>query len=188
MSFPSNHTPEVTDGVEGLLVQIAEKQDLLLEAFVSGDVGDATAGNQTTQITAEQAILAKLPTVGTQAAPGANVITTINPRASRFTNIGADATKNVKASSGNVFSWSCSNANAATRYMQLHNTATIPADQAVPVYSFPVYTLGTTIIGTDFFTTAGVNLATGIAFAFSTTRDTYTAGTAADQSTVVHFL
>lgn len=105
----------------------------------------------------------------------------------RFANLGANATLNVKATSGNVFSLYCHNANAASRYIQLHNTATTPADQDVPLYSFLVPTLGQTIIGEDFFSTAGANFSTGIAFAFSTTKATYTAGTNTDQNTVIHY-
>lgn len=41
----------------------------------SGEVGSATAANQATQIIAEQAILAKLPAVGTAGAASANVLT-----------------------------------------------------------------------------------------------------------------
>ena len=160
--------------------------------------GVATAANQATQITAEQAILAKIiaapateakqPALGTQATPSADVITVINSRPTLFTNRAANATLNVKATAGNVFSISCNNANAATRYLQLHNTATVPAGGAAPVFSFPVYSGGTTIIGTDYFTTAGVNFSTGIAFAFSTTRDTYTAGSSTEQSTEILYL
>lgn len=106
---------------------------------------------------------------------------------SRFANLGANATLNVKATSGNVFSLYCYNANAATRYIQLHDTATVAAGAAVPLYSFPVYAGLFTLIGEDFFSAAGANFSTGIAFAFSTTQNTYTAGTAADQATVVHF-
>lgn len=106
---------------------------------------------------------------------------------SRFVNIGANATLNVKASTGNVFALSCTNANAATRYFQLHNTATFPADQGVPVYVFTVVAGGLTVIGEDFFSAAGANFATGIAFAVSTTPKTYTAATAGDHVTAVHY-
>lgn len=104
-----------------------------------------------------------------------------------FTNLGANATLNVKASTGNIYSLSCANANAAPRWIQLHNTATTPSGGAAPAYSFLVPAGGQIIIGTDFFTQEGANFAAGIAFAFSTTRDTYTAGTAADQATVIHY-
>lgn len=118
--------------------------------------------------------------------PGAKPSTaTASP--TRFANLGANATLNVKAAPGNVFALYCHNANAASRYIQLHNTATTPADQDVPLYSFLVPTLGQTIIGEDFFSMAGANFSTGIAFAFSTTKATYTAGTNTDQNTVVHY-
>lgn len=106
----------------------------------------------------------------------------------RFTNLGLNATLNVKPTGGNVFSLICHNANAAARYVQLHNTATVPVTTAgVPIYSFYVPAGAQIGIGSDIFTNAGVNFATGIAFAFSTTRDVYTAATASDGSTVVHY-
>lgn len=103
---------------------------------------------------------------------------------SRFQNLGANATLNVKATPGNVFSLTCYNANAAAQYVQLHNTDTVPSTGVtVPIYCFLVPPASQIIVGTDFFTNNGVNFATGIAFAFSTTRDVYTAATAGDQST-----
>lgn len=103
-----------------------------------------------------------------------------------FSNLGANATLNVKATAGNVFSLTCHNENAAERYVQLHNTATVPSTGVtVPIYSFLVPALSQIVIGNDFFTQAGVHFATGIAFAFSTTKDVYTAGTASEQSTWV---
>lgn len=106
---------------------------------------------------------------------------------SNFKNAGANATLNVKAAAGNVFSLNCHNANAADRYIQLHDTATVPAGAAAPKFSFLVKAGGDTVIGTDYFTDEGCSFAAGIAFAFSTTRDTYTAGTAADQRTEVNY-
>lgn len=118
--------------------------------------------------------------------PGAKPSTaTASP--ARFANFGADATKNVKATPGNVFSLYCYNDNAATRFIQLHNTATVPASNDVPLYSFPVYAGLFTLIGQDFFDAAGVNFSLGIAFAFSTAKEKYTAGTAAEQNCVILF-
>lgn len=105
----------------------------------------------------------------------------------RFTNAGANATLNVKATAGNVFSCSCLNTNAASRYLQLHDTATVPAGGATPAYTFLVPTGAMVGIGTDFFTNGGAHFVNGIAFAFSTTLATYTAGTAGEQFTVVHY-
>lgn len=106
---------------------------------------------------------------------------------STFKNLGANATLNVKSSAGTVFSLSCANANAASRYIQLHNTTTVPGGGAVPIFSFLVTSGNQIVIGTDFFTNEGVAFATGIAFAFSTTQNTYTAGSAGDQSTWVQY-
>lgn len=105
-----------------------------------------------------------------------------------FNNFGADVTKNVKATAGNIFSLVCFNASIFARYIQIHNTATVPAGGAVPVFTFLVPPGGQIGIGTDIFTDKGANLSTGIAFAFSTTRNTYTAAAAADQTTTVFYI
>lgn len=104
-----------------------------------------------------------------------------------FSDLGANATANVKASAGNVFSIYCHNLNAAVRYIQLHNTATTPAGGAVPTLSFLVAASGVTVIDGAFLGQSGKNFSTGIAFAFSTTETTYTAGTAGDQVTFIHY-
>lgn len=106
---------------------------------------------------------------------------------SLFKDLGSNATANVKNSAGNVLSVLCQNLNAAIRYLQLHNTATTPSASAVPVISIPVPASSTTVIGTDFFNSSGINFSNGIAFAFSTTSGTYTAGTAADQMTQITY-
>lgn len=107
---------------------------------------------------------------------------------SSFKNLGANATLNVKASAGRVFSTKCHNTNGLDRYLQLHNTATVPAPGAVPQFVVLVPSLADVIIGTDFFGPGGMSFATGIAFAFSTTEATYTAGVAGDQVTFVEYV
>lgn len=102
-------------------------------------------------------------------------------------NLGANATQNVKSSTGNVFSVMCQNLNVSIRYFQLHNTATTPAGGATPILSFPVPGSSTVIIGTDFFGAGGLNFTTGVAMAFSTTSSTYTAGTNTDQMSFVAY-
>lgn len=104
-----------------------------------------------------------------------------------FTNFGANATLNVKATPGNVFSVKCHNLNAANRYLQLHNTATVPAGAGVPLLTFLIPANAEVTIGNDFFGQQGLNFTTGIAFAFSTTEGTYTAGTAGDQFTQINY-
>ena len=94
----------------------------------------------------------------------------------------AGYTANVKATTGNVLSLSITStdAPATATWLQLHNTATTPAAAATAIYSFPVAAgtttaVATTLIGTDYFTESGSNFSTGIAWALSTTRATYTA-------------
>lgn len=105
-----------------------------------------------------------------------------------FTNFGANATLNVKASAGNVFSVSAYNTNAAARFIQLHNTATVPAGAAVPLVSHLVPAGTEVILGEDFFSAAGLNFTTGIAFAMSTTLATYTAATAGEGFVELHYI
>ena len=104
-----------------------------------------------------------------------------------FQNYGANATLNVKASAGNVYGVSCYNANAAARWIQLHNTATTPGGGAVPLFSFLVPAGSQVVIDTDWFGLNGMAFSNGIAFAFSTAANSYTAGAAADQSTQVNY-
>lgn len=104
-----------------------------------------------------------------------------------FTNFGANATLNVKATAGNVYAIHCQNTNAAIRYIQLHNTATTPAGGAVPLITFAIPASSSVTITHDLLVASGVYFSTGIAFAFSTTLGTYTAGTAAEQSTTILF-
>lgn len=106
---------------------------------------------------------------------------------SRFVDFAANATANIKATAGNVFSFSCHNLNAAARFFQLHNTETTPAGGAVPLLTFLVPAGTMIIVGNDFFTQTGLNFSTGIAFGFSTTEGTYTAGAAGDQFSQVTF-
>jgi hypothetical protein len=162
---------------------------------VSDTVADATWGSSTLD-GGTNAVLNTSIAAGTANIGDVDVASTVNPippavstySPSLFQNLGADATLNVKASAGNVFSLTCHNENEAARYVQLHNTATVPTSGVtVPVFTFLVPAGSQTIIGTDFFTNAGCHFATGIAFAFSTTKDVYTAATASEQSTWVQY-
>ena len=101
--------------------------------------------------------------------------------ASLFTYMAAAVTtSNVKATAGNLFSFTFVNNNAAARYIQFHNTATTPAGSAVPLLMFMAPANTTISIGREWFSAAGVNFTTGIAWAASTAAGIYTAATAAD--------
>lgn len=103
-----------------------------------------------------------------------------------YTNYGSAITQNIKATSGNVFSFAAQNLNAAARYMQFFNTATTPSAGAVPALAFPINPGLTTILNT-FFSSAGINFTTGIAMGISTTSGTYTAATAAEHLTIITY-
>lgn len=105
----------------------------------------------------------------------------------RYSNVGVDITAVVRPGVATVYSLTCSNANAASRFLQLHNLTTAPTAGLVPAESFLVPAGATIIVGTDYFTNNGLNFSVGLAFAFSTTRDTYTAGVAADQQTHINY-
>lgn len=104
-----------------------------------------------------------------------------------FKDLSANATLNIKASNANVFSAKCHNLNAAARYLQLFNTATFPAGGAVPDLVFLLPPTSETKLGTEWFGAGGINFTLGVAFGFSTTELTYTAGVAADEVTFVNF-
>lgn len=104
-----------------------------------------------------------------------------------FQNLGANATLNVKATTGNVFSVTCHNTTGVARYFQLHNTATTPAGGAVPAETHLVGANSELQIPSGYFGSNGLNFATGIAFAISTTEATYTAATATDQVTHIKY-
>ena len=86
---------------------------------------------------------------------------------------------NAKASPGSVLSVSCTNLNAATRYLQIFNSTGAPS--GTPLESYPVYgNGGVLILDSAYFGASGLPLSTGITFGFSTTALTYTAGTGTD--------
>lgn len=100
---------------------------------------------------------------------------------------------NIKGSAGVVKSIYISNINAAVRYFQLHNKATVPLATEVPLISVPIGA-GTAnnpqamVLGTDFFNDAGVSFSTGIGWAISTTYGTFTdSATASDHIAVVNY-
>lgn len=102
--------------------------------------------------------------------------------------VGAAASRVVKNSGGVLFAYSCMNLNASIRYFQLFNSATAPAGGDVPLESWPVLPNGGLLILDALFLGAfGTNFGAGIAWGFSTTPRTYTAGTATDAVVTVRF-
>ncbi|OFY95245.1 MAG: hypothetical protein A2309_02950 [Bacteroidetes bacterium RIFOXYB2_FULL_35_7] len=67
------------------------------------------------------------------------------------------------------------NGNGATRYFQVFNSATVPADGVVPVITIPVTTGQTLVLD---FSNFGMYFSTGISWCNSTTGGTKTIGAA----------
>lgn len=88
-----------------------------------------------------------------------------------------------KAAPGRLYAVQGDNNNAAVRYLQLHNKASAPSATEVPLFVFRVKATDSIMLGGDFFTQNGQYFDVGIAWGWSTTRDTYTAATAADHAT-----
>lgn len=106
-----------------------------------------------------------------------------------YKNVAAAATAVIRTGAGRVYSATCHNSNAAARYLQLFDLAVVPTTTVtVPTETFLVPSGAQIIIGSDYFTTFGLPYTTGLAWAFSTTRDVYTAGSAADQQTHVYYI
>ena len=77
----------------------------------------------------------------------------------------------IKASAGTLYKISGYNNNAAIRYLQLHNTTTLPADGVVPAWVYPVPLTGGFEFDWGIF---GRRFTTGITACFSTTLATKT--------------
>lgn len=99
----------------------------------------------------------------------------------------AKGTALAKTTQAILYSLTVFNANAAARYLQLFDRNTVLSGAEVPIYSCLVPAAGQVILGTDQFTNAGMKFDTGLCFALSTTRETYTAATAADHSVFIFY-
>ena len=104
------------------------------------------------------------------------------------TNLGANTAGVAKASAGNVYAVTFSNENLVARFLQLHNKATTPAAAEAPIYSFYVANGASRTIGAEFFLDGGANFATGIGWAWSTTKATFTdSATASEHVVHIHY-
>ncbi|RUR76991.1 hypothetical protein PCC6912_39500 [Chlorogloeopsis fritschii PCC 6912] len=173
-----------------------------------GGGGDASSANQLTEIARLEAIRDRLPTVlvsdrlkidgsgvtqpisatslplPTGAATDSvlqSVRDRLMPAGTTTSYIGTSAGANLKTSSGAIHSITCSNLSSEARYFQVFNKASAPINGDVPVRSYTIFpTPSLLIIGQDVIGGSGIILSTGIAWGFSTTPLTYTAGTATD--------
>jgi hypothetical protein len=138
---------------------------------------------------------------GPQAEDNVNNVFGIMPRPvtsgtyapTNYQNAGTVTKANIKASAASVFSIRITNANAAIRYLQLHNKATAPAaaDTAQLYFLIPAGTATQPTVvelGMDWFSPSEF-FATGLGWAISTTATTFTdSATAADHNVKVRYL
>lgn len=96
------------------------------------------------------------------------------------TSAAAEKSSITKASAGNLYSFTATNSNAAVRYLQFFNSTTVPADATVPVLEFVVPANGSK----DYAWRFGRQFTTGIVWCFSTTSQTKTIITAANDALV----
>lgn len=89
--------------------------------------------------------------------------------------VALEASRVIKAGPGVLYGLSGYNANAGTRYIQLFNSITVPADAAVPVFTVPVATGQPYSID---FGAYGMGFTTGIAVCSSSTGPTKTVSAA----------
>ena len=139
------------------------------------NAGNGLESLTTSPVGTERGLIVRNIPSGTQAIAGA--VTQTNAT-TNYRQIGT-LPGNAKASAGVLFSLSCTNLNAATRYLQIFNSAGAPS--GTPLESYPVYAnAGVLFLDDAFFGPEGLAFSTGITFGFSTTPLTYTAGVGTD--------
>jgi hypothetical protein len=104
----------------------------------------------------------------------------------------AAATGVTKSSPGRVYALRATNANAAVRYLQLHNLAAVPTGGEAPKLSFPIPAGSAAApavlpLGAEYFGNQGEQFSVGIVWAVSTTAATYTAATAAEHTVSIRY-
>jgi len=102
-----------------------------------------------------------------------------------FQAMGTAVAISVKGTPGSLLSLSVTSINAAIRYVQVHNKASAPATNDVPILSIPISAGSATAatrlaLGASDFGEAGFPCSVGVAIGISTTAATYTAATATD--------
>lgn len=105
---------------------------------------------------------------------------------SRVTSFAA-VSASTKASPGMIYGAVARNRNAGVRFFQVFDKAAIPVGGDVPILSVGMASATQLALGPDFFTRFGTFLASGLAWGYSSTEGTYTAGTAAEHDAVIFY-
>lgn len=95
-------------------------------------------------------------------------------------NFGTATKANVTTSGRTVTGVYATNANAAVRYVQLHNKATAPAANDVPILSLPI----PVTTGTVYLSNLNINCTLGVSWAISTALEKFTDSATAAEHTI----
>jgi len=161
---------------------------LVLNAGTLADPDVSVTSDVNTKASVD-ALSAKLPAaLGQQAstaslsvvvATGSTVATT-SLTYSAYSALGTNVSANIKVTPGKMYGLVATNANSATRFIQLFNKITAPINGDVPLRTYPVYgNYGSLMIDGNLWGLAGLNFSTGIAWGMSSTPLTHTAISAA---------
>jgi hypothetical protein len=93
----------------------------------------------------------------------------------RYSSAALEASKIVKASKGILVGLAWTNTNGATRYLQVFDSATLPADATIPMMIFPLATGQTMVLTVP---GVGIPFQNGIVVCNSSTMATKTIGAA----------
>jgi hypothetical protein len=116
--------------------------------------------------------IANLPAI--QPVSGSVSITNLPGQYATSQDFGTASAFVVKASAGDLFSLCGHNlSTSCTRYLQLFNSATVPATGDVPILFFPVCSGNSWLIGADFFGFLGHHFSQGITWGWSNTARSY---------------
>lgn len=145
--------------------------------------GAATSANQSTSNTSLASIDGKLPSTAASQSDVQAVRDRLMPSGTVSPSIGSSVSGNLKASTGNVYAFSCSNQSTSLVWFQLFDKATAPTNGDTPIRSFPVYGTATgmpgfLLIGQDIVGGSGISFTTGVGWAISSTATTLTLTTA----------
>lgn len=160
-----------------------ESDNYWLEKLATTGIGGGGSSLTDTQLRASAlpvssttlATVAKQPALGTATTPSADVISVSTPALTRVSSTVNEASKVLKASAGKLHSLSGYNAKVSAQFIQIFNSATVPADATAPdlVFTVPASSNFSLDLGMP-----GLPMSTGISVSNSSTQATKTIGSA----------
>lgn len=166
----------VGNGTSGTgVVRVAVASDNTAFSVNAVQSGTWNIGTVTT-VTAVTAITNALP-AGTNTLGGvtSRPSSSSSDAPSRISSSAYEVSHIIKASAGNLYTITGYNSKTTSQFIQVHNTTTVPADTAVPIYTFTVSPQSNFSLD---FGTLGDQFSTGIVVCNSSTGPTKTIGSA----------